>query len=141
MEKRYLRKDGRPIWVRRTLSLARSAGGDPLYFILVADDITARKEAEARDVQALAAREAEDALRSAEALYGYGPYLDRVPHCVVQLVELLGGRVVGSAPLVTRFAAGWSAAELAGAVHSVLARAPSTGRGFGACQHADLRQT
>jgi Xaa-Pro aminopeptidase len=42
------------------------------------------------------------------------PYLDRVPHGVVQLIELLGGRVVPSAPLVTRFAARWSAAELAG---------------------------
>jgi Xaa-Pro aminopeptidase len=42
------------------------------------------------------------------------PYLDRVPHGVVQLIESLGGRVVSSAPLVTRFAARWSAAELAG---------------------------
>jgi Xaa-Pro aminopeptidase len=41
------------------------------------------------------------------------PYLDRVPHGVVQLIESLGGRVVSSAPLVTRFAAGWSPAELA----------------------------
>lgn len=41
------------------------------------------------------------------------PYLDRVPHGVVQLVESLGGRVVSSAALVTRFAARWSAAELA----------------------------
>ncbi|HEU4698320.1 MAG TPA: M24 family metallopeptidase [Gemmatimonadales bacterium] len=42
------------------------------------------------------------------------PYLDRVPYGVVQLVEKLGGRVVPSAPLVSRFAAGWSAAETAG---------------------------
>ena len=42
------------------------------------------------------------------------PYLDRVPHGVVQLIEMLGGRVVSSAPLVTQFAAGWSPAELAG---------------------------
>ncbi|MGH7752178.1 MAG: M24 family metallopeptidase, partial [Gemmatimonadales bacterium] len=41
------------------------------------------------------------------------PYLDRVPHGVVELVESLGGRLVSSAPLVTRFAARWSAAELA----------------------------
>jgi len=39
------------------------------------------------------------------------PYLDRVPWGVVELVQRLGGRVVSSAPLVTRFAAGWSAAE------------------------------
>ena len=42
------------------------------------------------------------------------PYLDRVPHGVVQLIEMLGGRVVSSAPLVTQFAAGWSPAERAG---------------------------
>jgi len=42
------------------------------------------------------------------------PYLDRVPHGVVELVESLGGHVTSSAPLVTQFAARWSAAELAG---------------------------
>jgi Xaa-Pro aminopeptidase len=42
------------------------------------------------------------------------PYLDRVPHGVVELLQSLGARVVSSAPLVTRFAARWSAAELAG---------------------------
>ncbi len=42
------------------------------------------------------------------------PYLDRVPHGVVQLLESFGARLVSSAPLVSRFAATWSAAELAG---------------------------
>lgn len=42
------------------------------------------------------------------------PYLDRVPHGVVQLLESLGATVVSSAPLVTQFAARWSAAELEG---------------------------
>jgi Xaa-Pro aminopeptidase len=42
------------------------------------------------------------------------PYLDRVPHGVVQLLEGFGARVVPSAPLVTRFAARWSPAELVG---------------------------
>jgi Xaa-Pro aminopeptidase len=42
------------------------------------------------------------------------PYLDRVPHGVVELVESLGGRVISSAVLVTRFAARWSPAELEG---------------------------
>ncbi len=40
------------------------------------------------------------------------PYLDRVPHGVVQFLERLGTRVVPSAPLVSRFAARWSAADL-----------------------------
>src|SRR5213593_3690634 len=42
------------------------------------------------------------------------PYLDRVPWGVVQLLESFGARVVSSAPLVSRFAARWSATELAG---------------------------
>jgi Xaa-Pro dipeptidase len=42
------------------------------------------------------------------------PYLDRVPHGVVQLLESFGARIVSSAPLVTQFAARWSAQELAG---------------------------
>lgn len=52
------------------------------------------------------------------------PYLDRVPFGVVQLVERLGGRVVPSAALVTRFASTWSADDLAGhvAAAEVLAR-------------------
>jgi Xaa-Pro aminopeptidase len=42
------------------------------------------------------------------------PYLDRVPFGVVELVRRLGARVVPSGPLVSRFAAAWSAAETAG---------------------------
>src|SRR5947207_2751493 len=42
------------------------------------------------------------------------PYLDRVPHGVVQLLEGFGARIVSSAPLVTRFAARWSAGEADG---------------------------
>jgi len=42
------------------------------------------------------------------------PYLDRVPYGVIQLLESFGARLVTSAPLVSRFAAHWSAAELAG---------------------------
>ena len=42
------------------------------------------------------------------------PYLDRVPRGVVELIESLGGKVVSSAPLVTRFAARWTAEEAAG---------------------------
>lgn len=40
------------------------------------------------------------------------PYLDRVPHGVVQLITKLGGTVVSSAPLVTRFAARWQPSEV-----------------------------
>jgi Xaa-Pro dipeptidase len=42
------------------------------------------------------------------------PYLDRVPHGVIQLIEGFGARVISSGMLITRFAARWSASELAG---------------------------
>ena len=42
------------------------------------------------------------------------PYLDRVPYGIVQLLESFGAHIVSSAPLVTQFAARWSAQELAG---------------------------
>jgi Xaa-Pro dipeptidase len=40
------------------------------------------------------------------------PYLDRLPAGVVALLERFGAKIVSSAPLVTRFAARWSADEL-----------------------------
>ena len=42
------------------------------------------------------------------------PYLDRVPHGVVELIKQLGGTVESSAELVTLFAARWTPEELAG---------------------------
>ncbi len=48
VEKRYLHKDGHPIWVKVTASLAREAGGSPAYRIAVVEDIDHRKLAEAR---------------------------------------------------------------------------------------------
>ena len=53
MEKRYLRKDGSPLWVGLTIAAKRSRSNDVLYDISVVEDISARKEAEER-VQYLA---------------------------------------------------------------------------------------
>jgi Xaa-Pro dipeptidase len=41
------------------------------------------------------------------------PYLDRVPFGVVELIQSLGGKVVSSAPLVSRFVARWTPQEAA----------------------------
>jgi Xaa-Pro aminopeptidase len=41
------------------------------------------------------------------------PYLDRVPYGVIELLRRLGATIVPSGPLVSRFAAGWSAGEVA----------------------------
>jgi len=65
------------------------------------------------------------------------PYLDRVPWGVVELLRRLGATIVPSAPLVSRFAAGWTAEEieghqfaaevLAGVARAELARAVGEG--------------
>jgi len=39
------------------------------------------------------------------------PYLDRVPSGAAKLLERLGATIVSSAPLISRFAAGWSAQD------------------------------
>src|SRR5438309_3984349 len=74
------------------------------------------------------------------------PYLDRVPHGVVQLLESFGARLVSSAPLVSRFAARWSAAELAchrAAAEALagIARDALSWTGSEAARGAEVRET
>jgi diguanylate cyclase (GGDEF)-like protein/PAS domain S-box-containing protein len=47
VEKRYLRRDGAPVWVRLTVSLVRDDLGDPAYYIVVLEDISERRAARA----------------------------------------------------------------------------------------------
>jgi PAS domain S-box-containing protein len=47
LEKRYLRKDGRRVWVMLSTRLLRDSAGAPLYFITSAQDISDRKQMEA----------------------------------------------------------------------------------------------
>jgi PAS domain S-box-containing protein len=47
MEKRYLRKDGALVWIRLTVSLVRSAAGQPLHFVSQIENITNQRQAEA----------------------------------------------------------------------------------------------
>ncbi len=63
LEKRYLRKDGSPVWVKITISIQRDAEGRALRFIAVVEDINDRKIAEQRLANAM------EALRSSEAHY------------------------------------------------------------------------
>lgn len=51
LEKRFVRKDGSPIWTTVTRSIARNDAGRPLYMVSVVEDITRRKETEAASVQ------------------------------------------------------------------------------------------
>ncbi|MFL5593626.1 MAG: PAS domain S-box protein [Gemmatimonadaceae bacterium] len=46
IEKRYVRKDGSIVWVNLTVSIVRSALGDPLYLVEFIEDITQRREAQ-----------------------------------------------------------------------------------------------
>ena len=48
IEKRYVRKDGKIVWVSRTASLRRDASGRPEHFLVVVEDITERRQAEER---------------------------------------------------------------------------------------------
>jgi diguanylate cyclase (GGDEF)-like protein/PAS domain S-box-containing protein len=48
LEKRYMRKDGTPVWVGLTIAMKRNRAGAPAYDISVVEDISARKRAEER---------------------------------------------------------------------------------------------
>src|SRR5688500_2702974 len=56
VEKRYIRKDGRVVWGRLTVSLLRSATGEPQFVLALVEDIDDRKRAE-RAHEALGASE------------------------------------------------------------------------------------
>ncbi len=45
IEKRYIRKDGSPVWINLTVSLVREEG-QPDYFVCVIEDISRRRQAE-----------------------------------------------------------------------------------------------
>jgi PAS domain S-box-containing protein len=46
IEKRFVRRDGTPIWANLTVSLVRDRDGTPKYFMGVVEDITRRKQAD-----------------------------------------------------------------------------------------------
>ena len=45
-EKRFVRKDGRPIWANVTGSLVQGTGGEPQFVICMVEDVTERKQAQ-----------------------------------------------------------------------------------------------
>jgi PAS domain S-box-containing protein len=58
LEKRYVRKDGSLVWVEVFVSLKRDAAGKPAYAIAVLQDISERKQLEAKLRQAMESAEA-----------------------------------------------------------------------------------
>ena len=46
IEKRYLNREGRVVWIRLTVSLVRNATGGPVHFVSQLEDISERKRIE-----------------------------------------------------------------------------------------------
>ncbi|MCC6315311.1 MAG: PAS domain S-box protein [Thermomicrobiales bacterium] len=65
VEKRYLRRDGRIVWVEVSASLVRDDAGQPLHIVSQIQDVTARKQAEAELLAAKDAAEQANRLKSA----------------------------------------------------------------------------
>lgn len=53
IEKRYIRGDGRTIWVNLTVSIVRTATGEPMYLVGFIEDITRRMEAQSEASRSL----------------------------------------------------------------------------------------
>lgn len=52
MEKRYIRKDGQPVWARLSVSLARETAGHANFAIGMIEDMTERRRLEAQFIEA-----------------------------------------------------------------------------------------
>jgi PAS domain S-box-containing protein len=87
MEKRYLHKNGRVVWILLSVTLVRRADGSPHFFISEIQDITAQKEAEEE-------RRASDARLRAildSSWDGIGVALgDRIVYCNPAMTRLFG---------------------------------------------------
>jgi len=64
LEKRYIHKDGRLIWVLLSVSIVRTATGEPVEYVAQILDITAKHEAEAVLIEARRQAEAADRAKS-----------------------------------------------------------------------------
>ncbi|MBX9580832.1 MAG: PAS domain S-box protein, partial [Gemmataceae bacterium] len=91
IEKRYVHKDGRAVWVLLSVSLVRDAAGDPVHFVSQIQDVTARKRAED------ALRASEDRFRRAFDSSGIGMALAAADGRLLRVNPALG-RLLGYDP-------------------------------------------
>ena len=82
LEKRYLRKDGSPVWVNVNMTILRDAAGHPVRTVATIEDIAERKHAE------FAQRESEERLRFALQKGHTGGWdLDLADHTAIRTPE------------------------------------------------------
>jgi PAS domain S-box-containing protein len=79
MEKRYIRKDGSPVWVNLTVSIVYQASGEPGYFISVLEDITKKLSLESQ-------------LRQAQKMESVGRLAGGVAHDFNNMLGVIIGR-------------------------------------------------
>src|SRR5262249_12549090 len=88
LEKRYLYRDGKVVWVELFVSLQRDAAGQPAYAIAVVQEISERKRLDAELRQAKEAAEAANPAK--DEVLANGSHAIRTPmHAILGMTELV----------------------------------------------------